>query len=239
MSGFCWTDERIRALEDAANNSGYYEALASLLSHGLPKDASVLDVGGGTGRLALALSSSCRFVRSLDASPLAHETAVLHAKTVSNMDAVCHDAWTYAPKERFDAAVFHYFGRMDEVLAFLHRTHIPLALVIKRRIAVHRFSVSPHHTRFESLAEAERTLCTRNVPYERTDGSLPFGQPFRSPEDAVSFFQSYSRDEHPSEITFSDIAPRLLMRDDPAFPLFLPEEKQFSILTIPNPEVCK
>lgn len=236
MSSFFWTPERIRFLEDAGDDSGYYDALASLLKQMLPSDATVLDVGGGTGRLALALSAHCRSVTSLDHSLLATETARAHADTVSNMDAVCADAHSYLPQKRYDAAVFHYYGRMEDVLAFLERTGILHAFVIKRRIAVHRFSVSSHKTRFESLNEAERILKERGIAYTRTDGVLPFGQPFRSEADAVRFFQTYSRDAHPQTISFSDIAPRLVRRDDPVFPLFLPEEKRFAILILSKKE---
>ena len=98
--------------------------------------------------------------------------------------------------------------------------------MVKKNWAHHRFSLAKKPLRHSTLAEMEAFLAARGVPFQSERFTLEFGQPLRSEADAVRFFRLYSRDERPEDIAFADIAPRLLRRDDPAFPLYLPERKR-------------
>ena len=90
--------------------------------------------------------------------------------------------------------------------------------VVKKNWAHHRFSLAKKPLQHSTLAEMEAFLAARGVPFQSERFTLEFGQPLRSEADAVRFFRLYSRDERPEDIAFADIAPRLLRRDDPAFP---------------------
>lgn len=228
---YFWTDDSIRFMQDASEFSDFHERLAAFLAPLLPPQARVIEAGSGLGYLSRALAPYCHSIVALDRSAAASAVAARLAKTVPNMDAVCSDLWEYSVKKPPDAAVFCYFGRMEEILRFARKHHIPKVLVIKRDIAHHRFSLTPQPVRFESLQHSMELLENEGIAYSVSRHVLSFDQPFRSVADAVRFFQIYSRDPDPQEIGEPQVLPRLIADPQAPFPYLLPESKRFAILS--------
>lgn len=235
---FFWTDDSIRFMQDASEHSDFHERLASLLAPLLPPQARVIEAGCGLGHLSKALAPYCHRIVALDRSSSATAVAAKLAKAVPNMSAVCSDLWEFTPSEPLDAAVFCYFGRMEEILRFAKKHNIPKVLVIKRDIAYHRFSLTEQPVRFESLQYSRELLENEGIAYSVSHHRLSFDQPFRSVADAVRFFQIYSRDPEPQEIGEQQVLPRLIAEDRPPFLYRLPETKRFAILSFTLSQNC-
>lgn len=62
------------------------------------------------------------------------------------------------------------------------------------------------------------------VPFQLETKTFDMGQPLRSLDDAVRFFEIYSKDA-PGTITLETVLPRLRETGDDVFPYYLPQEK--------------
>lgn len=236
---FRWEPDMVRFMKDASEYGDYHARLAARIAAHLPAGAHVCDAGCGLGYLSRALAPLCGRVTALDISENALAVARALARPLPNMAVVRADMEAFAPAEPFDAMVFCFFGRTEEILRFASRACRGRVAVVKKNWAHHRFSLTKKPLRHSTLAEMETFLAARGVPFQSERFTLEFGQPLRSEADAVRFFRLYSRDERPEDIAFADIAPRLLRRDDPAFPLYLPERKRLGLIVFDAADIPK
>ena len=227
---FRWEPDMVRFMRDASSYGGYHAELSARIAAHLPKDAHVCDAGCGLGFLSAALAPLCGHVTALDLSENALAVAREILAPLPNATVVCADMETYAPDRPFDAMVFCFFGRTEEILRFAKRACRGRVIVIKKNWTHHRFTLEKKTLLHSMLPEMERFLAERRIPFKSETLTAEFGQPLRSEADAVRFFRLYSRDAHPETITFADVAPRLERRDDPVFPLYLPEQKRLGII---------
>lgn len=145
---------------------------------------------------------------------------------------------TFTPERPYDAMVFCLFGRMQEILRVAKRCCAGEIVVVKKAFTHHRFSVSSVPLRDEVTEQAADFLRAHGVPFRLETKTFDMGQPLRSLDDAVRFFEIYSKDA-PGTITRETVLPRLRMTGDRAFPYYLPQEKalgRFAIDTKDIPE---
>ena len=131
---------------------------------------------------------------------------------------------TFTPEAPYDAMVFCLFGRMREILRVAKRCCVGKIVVVKKAFTHHRFSVSSVPLRDEVTEQAADFLRAQGVPFQLETKTFDMGQPLRSLDDAVRFFEIYSKDA-PGTITRETVLPRLRETGDRAFPYYLPQEK--------------
>ena len=68
----------------------------------LTKDKTVLEIGIGTGRLALKVATECKTLYGIDISPKTIEKAKINLKEFDNITLICDDFLTYDFNEKFD-----------------------------------------------------------------------------------------------------------------------------------------
>ena len=151
--------------------------------------------------------------------------AVLREDTPKNVEICEGDIFTLSPAEQYDAMVFCFFAAMDDALLLSKKHCRGKVILVKRGWTQHRFSLSREPLQKYTGDEAQQYLRTRGVPFVRADLTLDMGQPFRSKEDAVRFFEAYGNEA----VTFSDLEARLTKTNDAAFPYYLPQEKPLGI----------
>ena len=159
-------------------------------------------------------------------------------KRISNLQILETDMMTFTPERPYDAMVFCLFGRMREILRVAKRCCTGTIVVVKKAFTHHRFSVSSVPLRDEVTEQAADFLRAQGVPFQLETKTFDMGQPLRSFDDAMRFFEIYSKDA-PGTITRETVLPRLRMTGDRAFPYYLPQEKalgRFAIDTKDIPE---
>ena len=218
-----WTPDTVRFQRDAAQYGGYHKTLAKHLAAHLPPDAHICDAGCGLGDLSRALAPYCKRVTAIDSSAMA--LAVLREDTPENVEIWEDDIFTLSPDRRFDAMVFCFFGTMDETLLLAKKHCRSKVILVKRGWTLHRFSLAPAPVQRDTSSETEQYLRVRGIPFAHETLLLDMGQPFRSKEDAVRFFEAYGNEA----VTFSDVEARLVKTGDIAFPYYLPQEKPLGI----------
>ena len=235
---FCWTDDMISFMQDAANFGSYQQELADWICGALPAVRHVCDAGCGLGFLSVRLAERFETVTAADISEQALDIARAQAeeKRVSNLEIVQTDLLAYAPETRFDAMVFCLFGKMPEILPIAKRCCVGKIVVVKKAFTHHRFSMSRVPLRDEVTDRAADFLRERGVRFSLETREFEMGQPLRSLNDAVRFFEIYSKDA-PGTITRETVLPRLRETGDRAFPYYLPQEKALGRFTIDTKDI--
>ena len=165
----------------------------------------------------VAADLSAEAIRHLEAQPLP-----------PNVEPRRCDVLADTPEEPYDAMVFCFFGRTDEILTAARRQCTGTVAVLKRCGRGHRFSRGKDRPR-QGFEELCRALKERGIPYQSRVLELDMGQPFRSLEDAAVFFRTHSRDD-PAELTPEALQSRLQRRDDPEFPWYFPVNEPIGLL---------
>ena len=238
---FYWDEERVRFMEDAAAWGDFHARLAAELAKSLPPESRICDAGCGTGHLSLALSPYVRQVTAVDVSQQALSLLAdnCRKRNVTNIAIRCGDIHSLPPEEPYDAMVFCFFGRMEEIAAIAKAQCRGTVFAFKKNYTTHRFSVGSHATGSYSFSAAKAWLSARGVPFTAQEMALELGQPFRSWESARRFFEIYSRDEDKSVITDAFLRSKLVETGREDFPLYLPHQRpvgclKFSVEDLPK-----
>ena len=223
-----WTPNMISFMEDASDYGNYFSELASCLSGLLDASWTVCDAGCGIGQLSIALSPLVKKVVAIDRSVEATDYLKkrISSAGVSNVEVLAEDFDNLHAERRFDAMVFNYFGRMEQILDIAAKHCLRRVIIIRKVYTNHRFSFGTYPI------EQNPALLPNGMNHEVREFSCEFGQPFRSIGDAVRFFELYSRDEDKSVINEKNVRSRLVETGNPDFPYYLPHLKRSTIYVI-------
>lgn len=89
-------DQPLRDYMDRWDGAAFYRALT------LSKEKSVLEIGVGTGRIALKLAPHCKRFCGIDLSPKTVERAAQHLHSFPNCRLICSDFLEYSFATTFD-----------------------------------------------------------------------------------------------------------------------------------------
>jgi len=220
-----WGSDAIRFMKDASEYGSYYEELSKELLPYIPCDGHICDAGCGLGYLANELAKYSKQVTALDVSDAAIN-ALKARKTRQNLLARCEDIFKLT--ERFDAMIFCYFGKTSEILSLAKKLCKGNAIVIKRDCAEHLFSIGEVKRKKHSVERIADVLQEWKIPFEQKQLRMEMGQPFRTFDDAIRFFELYNKSDQPIEA--NAVQQRLVNTDDPSFPLYLPSLRKMEMI---------
>lgn len=225
-----WTPDMIRFMNDASKKTDYFKDLASLIFKEIGAASNVCDAGCGLGQLANELQTYYPCVTGIDIN---HDAIEFFNKNKNKEVKVIEaDLNAYNPKVKFDLMVFNYFGDIKQIINIHKNCCCGKSVVIKRNYKSHRFSFERKPINSYNRETAVDYLIKNNISYKELSFVHEFGQPFKNLDDAVLFFNTYSRDEDRSIITKENVARRLTKTDDSTFPFYMQHTKESSILII-------
>lgn len=229
-----WDASAVAFMRDAIAYSDYTERLASVLVRYLPTDGHICDAGCGIGALSVELARSCREITAVDISQTAIDT-LRESTNAENLHAVCADIFAMQPKTPYDAMLFCYFGRTDEILRIAKRQCAGRVLLVKRDCSEHRFSVGRVEQPLHRHETTRELLLSEHIPFLSESLSLELGQPFRSIDDALVFFRLYNTSDLP--VTEASVLPRLRKTQDAQFPFYLPELRKMELFVFETQDI--
>ena len=217
----------ISFMAEASDYGSYFSELAAFLSGLLDPSWTVCDAGCGIGQLSIALSPLVKKVIAMDRSVAATDFLKkrISSAGIRNVEVLAEDFDNLPTERRFDAMIFNYFGRVEQILDIAAKHCLKRVIIIRKVYRNHRFSFGTY--------PIEQTVHPLDgVNHTESEFSCEFGQPFRSIDDAVRFFELYSRDEDKSVINEKNVRSRLVETGKPDFPYYLPHLKQSNIYVI-------
>lgn len=227
-----WSEDMVRFMHHASEYGDYNERLADWMRPHLHEHDRVCDAGCGLGYLSLALAPYVEQVTAVDRNSDALRVLRENCRNlgVENIESCCGDLFTLSPETPYDAMVFCFFGRMEEIAAIAKAQCRGTVFAFKKNYATHRFSVGQHPAGNDSFTVAKDWLTVHGVPFTVQDAELELGQPFTSWDDARQFFEIYSRDEDKSVITDAFLREKLVETGRTDFPLYMPHKRSVGCL---------
>ena len=229
-----WSEDTIRFMEDASSYGNYHKELADILLNYLPADGHICDAGCGLGHLALELAKECRAVTAVDASADALR-GILSRELPDNLCVLQGDI--FAMEDRYDAMVFCYFGKTQEILRLASLGRTQKILVVRRDCGVHSFSASAVQRKEHSINELTAVLEEKGIPYFSRNISLELGQPFRTMDDALRFFSLYNKSDRP--IIPEMLEERLVRTERESFPLYYPSVRNMELIVFETKNILE
>ena len=214
MEEFVWTDANIRWMSDASKKSKFYYWIAERIAAYLPPSSRVFNAGGGLGDLAIWLSYHVEQVTVIENDPKA--VAALRTRCPHNVVAILGDVLSYSPDKLYDALVLYDIGGTEQLMPIVQElSRAKTFLLLNRETA-------------EDEAEISRlagTLKSAGIPFSYEPFELEHVQPFRSWEDAKSYFLfAWNRLLSDQELE------TVLDTQDGEFPYALVEKKKIGML---------
>ena len=193
---FQWNEEMVRFMRTASEYGDYHRRLVQRMRPALHSADHICDAGCGLGYLSLALAPYVRRVTAADRSEAALDVLRQNcaARGIRNIDILSGELQPVPLAAPYDAMVFCFFGRMEEIAAVAKAQCRGTVFVFKKNYTSHRFSVGEHPAGWDSFRAGADWLTERGVPFEAETLEPEMGQPFRSMEEARQFFRLYSRD---------------------------------------------
>ena len=236
---FClWTDARVRFMRDAYEEVQFQEVLAEHVAKHISLQDTVCDCGCGLGYLALSL---CRYADRVSAAdvqelPLAALSEAAESRGITNLDILKEDVFRCFPAAGdarvFDDLIVSFFGQIPEILELGRISARKKVILFRKCWKHHRLSYDEIPlSRLRFYMDCEK-LDELGIPYESEIFDLDMGQPFRSLEDAVEYFCTYSRDDDTSMLTEEFVRQKLIERDSEEFPLYYPMPGKVGMLVI-------
>lgn len=226
MEEFIWTDAHIRWMSDAAKKSKYYYWIAERIAAYLPPSARVINAGGGLGDLAIWLSYHVEQVTVIENDPKA--VAAFRARCPQNVVAILGDVHSYSPDKLYDSLVLFDVGGAQEALPIVRELSRAKTFVLLSR------ETEEGETEIRELSD---TLTNAGIPFTYEQIEQEHVQPFRSREDAKSYFLFTLNRQLPDE----ELDASLTALTDEEFPFALVEQKKIGMLVFDaaNPALKK
>ena len=231
---FQWNEEMVRFMRAASEYGDYHRRLARWMLPQLHPGDHICDAGCGLGYLSLALAPGVRRVTAADRSREALEVLRENcaALGIENVDIRAGDIFSAPPGRPYDAMVFSFFGRMEEIAAIARAQCRGRVFVFKKNYAAHRFSAETHPIGDGGFRAGVQWLTDRSIPFTSAELELEMGQPLRSLSEARRFFALYSRDKDPDRSADAFLQERLVQTGREDFPLYLPHKRSIGCLML-------
>ncbi|HML69337.1 MAG TPA: methyltransferase domain-containing protein [Clostridia bacterium] len=236
---YIWSPDSIRFRVDAAKYTNYDERIVAQILPQLPNTSHVCDAGCGLGYTSLVLARHCARVTAVDTSKdtLAVLRDNITAGTIKNIDVVEGDLFSMEPIPKYDAMVFCFFGRLEETLRAAKAQCTGTVFMVKKNWRNHRFTPGEMPLKRFTFQQTQLELDALQIPYRAETFLIEMGQPFRSIEDAMLFFETYRQEDDDENIAPEKIKRLLCATESDVFPYFLPAERTLGIVAIHTKDI--
>lgn len=229
-----WSEDTISFMEDASVYGNYHKELAEILLPYLPTRGHICDAGCGLGHLALELSKHCTAVTAVDASANALR-GLMEREIPVNLTVRHGDI--FSMEEKYDAMVFCYFGKTEEILRLAQTGRTHRIVVVRRDCGAHSFSKTTVMRKEHSINYLKEVLEQQQIPYMSRNISLELGQPFRNMEDALRFFQLYNKSA--KAISEKDLDGKLIPAQKEPFSLYYPSVRNMELIVFDTENISE
>ncbi|MBO4831546.1 MAG: class I SAM-dependent methyltransferase [Oscillospiraceae bacterium] len=227
-----WNNDSVRWFCDASEYTGFNRRLAELILDHIDSRDTLADLGCGAGLIDMELAPRIGHITCVDIDEYAVRsvTALAERCGIGNITAVCADAATIDGQWDTVLALFH--GRIETFLSkyFDMARETFIAVVRGNPLRIDQIPEEILHL-YRTVEQTSEILDKLGMRYELIRGSLEYGQPFRSREDAELYARAY-RKCRDGESMDACLARTLTQTEDPEFPLYMPYEKKFGMYII-------
>ena len=225
-----WQPDMVRFMVDASEYGDYYQQLTKKMRPWLRTDMHVCDAGSGLGYLSLAMAPYVKQVTAVERHPDAAGVLTENCRKlgIGNVFSKCGSIDESLPEEKYDAMVFCFFGGIRQTLELAKQQCRGDVFVFTRNYNNHRFSAGSLPTGWDGFPQFKSLLEEQGIPFHLETFAPEFGQPFRTLEEARLFYELYSNDRDPSQLTDEFLRDKLVETGREDFPLYSPHQRNIA-----------
>ncbi len=225
-----WKPEMIEYMTRASLFGDYNKQLAAIISKHISNDDTLCDAGCGLGFLSRELSPYAKSVTAVDINDRALSVLKNDLQNYPNVTGENCDIFEYS-KSEFDIMVFNYFGKIDEIMSIAQRLCKKRIIIVKRSTDKHGFSFDLDSISGNIRLNTDDYLDNHGIKYIKEQYSIEFGQPLKSIEDAVRFFNLY-RSPDSAKMSESDIKEKIVPINKNDYNYYYPYKKEIAVYVI-------
>ena len=231
---YIWSPDSIRFRVDAAEYTKYDDAIITQILPHISATAHVCDAGCGLGFTSLALARHCAQVTAVDTSKeaLAILRDNIERGNIGSIDVVEHDLFSMESKQLYDAMLFCFFGRLEETIRAAKTQCTGTVFMVKKNWRNHRFTPGEIPLKRFTFQQTLIELEALQIPCRTETFPIEMGQPFRSIDDAILFFETFRREDDDADIAPETVKRLLRATDSDVFPYFLPATRTLGIIAV-------
>lgn len=230
-SNFLWDEDRINFYLRAAEYTGYNQEISKIIGREIGKNREVWDLGCGISDMSLGLNTISKNVICVDICSLALEnlSSITERKALKNVKTVNMDYEDFLIKNGpGDCIIVSHFLDMNESIDFLLNNCKTLIIIKNSEKRKTKYLRAMKKQTIEDIEENILNKRYGEIEYKKIIYSGDFGQPLKDLEEAVKYFESYSK----KSIDVKEIKEILIKTKDKKYPYYLPKKKSTGILII-------
>lgn len=187
--GFIWTSQNIKWFERAAVQTAFYTLVANHLRDIVSQNATVYDLGCGTGYLSLELSPFVGEIIAVDWNEEAIGFLQRKSKerNIGNISCELRDWRNWKPGKPADLVCVSYCG------GFMEHFRALLELTNQFLVGVFPLEQRSNQNNQETFPKVVQFLQDNHISFESTTISCEFGQPLESLEECRDYVHHYSK----------------------------------------------
>lgn len=227
-----WNETTVRWYKTASDYTGYSEKLAALLLERLDHRDSLCDLGCGISLADLELAGHLGQVTCIDSDRYAIEQTrrLAGERGIANLNALCRDA--LSADGTFDTVMCLFHGNIEDYITrYIARARYRFIAVVHDDPEELVAENKPRIRKLTSVRQTSEELLAKGFVHTVDRYCLEFGQPFTNTADAGAFMRHYQKCE-PGESLEACVARCTVPTDDPTYPLYMPSQRRFAVLTI-------
>ena len=227
-----WNDRTLEWFRSASEYTSFHRKLAELLLPYIEIDGTLCDLGCGIGLIDFALCEKVQSITCVDIDPEAVRlcTGESVRRGIKNIEPLLSDAKDLTGTWDTVISVFH--GTTEALVDCYVRFARKKVVAVTHTEGVGNFGPREYKSpRCNTAITAAELLGERGVEHTLINAALEYGQPFRKIDDAREFVEAYSKNA-PGEAIEDYLSENLVETNNPEYPLYLPNMKNFGIFVI-------
>ena len=234
---FEWNEQTFRWFREASEYTGYDKALSKLLLKHLDSCETLCDMGCGMGFADLELAPFFQEITCVDISPAVIQNLRERVKSAAIPNVRTHCADGLEVRGEWDAVMALFHGDVEVIgESYLKMARKRFVLVVH---GSPYGSTGPEQYRVRKCCDTDHTrswLEAHGIPYHLELGSLEFGQPHRSFEEALAYTRTYSKGAPEDELE-AYVRSHVVETGQEEFPLYTPKKRSFGLFEIRKEDI--
>lgn len=230
---FLWKKRMAEFMSQAYEYNKSHHSFVNEIKDQINYNDLICDAGCGLGYISLALSPYCRQIHAIDLQekPLKILKDNISKMNIKNILVKQENIHEMTSSVQYDKMIFSFFGSIEEALSIGKKYCSGQIILLKNDARHHSMSIEKKTYKGPSFVKAKKYLEQHQIPYQVKKIKTEMGQPFRSIEDAVYFFNLYNRNLL-KEIKEEDVIELLDPIKHPEYVYFYSVKKDIAIITV-------
>ena len=226
--GFTWTEEKIMLYKRASEYTLYNTKLGEKILPYIDRKSNVFDIGCGLSYLSIYLSQFIKEIHCIDTDEniIYSFMEEIKKRKIENIKLYLSDYKDILDGvDNIDCIIASHFLDINQELEYLLSKTKQLIIIKNIRKTKGLYKLEK-----QKIEDVEDLLIDKKIKYEKFIHTGDFGQPLKSIEESIRYYNSYTG-EYKNE---KDLKNIIEIRNYIEYPYYIPKNKSTGVIIINN-----